>query len=440
MSQQIINIGSDYNDPTADNLRVAFGKVNDNDTELYSQVASLPKKKHLVFLGDSTTASYQLGPEACWPAFFAGRVSIPTTASNYYNVAIAGQPVYDMVAQYDTQTAPYILPGSTLLPIWGGINDINLGQTAAQIYANLKTLWLRSRNLGATTVAMTLYPSVVNNTVRLALNALIVSDQTLYDYLVDLSAVNIPTYDGSHETVEGAMQVAQLVADVVAPDSSTNAGMSVDITGNRFHIPFKPMFSFGSTNPTYTTMFIDDDGAFLIFQNPQTNRQFAFNRNVLLGFTLIVNGVTTLSGGLSGNTTGVAVSSGLVGQVIRSILPVGSAVTVPATGNVNVTSISLPAGNWMVSGNLNFNTSGATVTDPWVGAITSTSATIPTDGSQCCSAAQITSATTANTVTLPPKQFLVPVGPNLTVYMVASAPHGVGSIGGWGQLMAQRIT
>ena len=40
MAQQLIDIGTTPNDGTGDQLRDAFDKVNDNDTELYGSVAT----------------------------------------------------------------------------------------------------------------------------------------------------------------------------------------------------------------------------------------------------------------------------------------------------------------------------------------------------------------------------------------------------------------
>ena len=41
MAKQVIGIGSAANDRTGDKLRVAFDKINDNFTEVYSAIAAL---------------------------------------------------------------------------------------------------------------------------------------------------------------------------------------------------------------------------------------------------------------------------------------------------------------------------------------------------------------------------------------------------------------
>ena len=41
MAKQVIGVGSSGNDGTGDDLRTAGGKINDNFTELYSDVAAL---------------------------------------------------------------------------------------------------------------------------------------------------------------------------------------------------------------------------------------------------------------------------------------------------------------------------------------------------------------------------------------------------------------
>lgn len=41
MTQQIINIGAVANDQSGDTIRVAFGKVNSNFTDVYTQINAL---------------------------------------------------------------------------------------------------------------------------------------------------------------------------------------------------------------------------------------------------------------------------------------------------------------------------------------------------------------------------------------------------------------
>ena len=82
------------------------------------------------------------------------------------------------------------------------------------------------------------------------------------------------------------------------------------------------------------------------------------------------------TGGIVGTTTNDNAGSGTVGEFVSSVIASTSAVSVPMSdSNINITSISLTAGDWDVWGNCNWITSvaGSTV----FGWISSSSATVP---------------------------------------------------------------
>jgi hypothetical protein len=70
----------------------------------------------------------------------------------------------------------------------------------------------------------------------------------------------------------------------------------------------------------------------------------------------------TATGGvqLVGRTDGSLPSTGQVGQIISSFVNSSSAVSLTAGQSTNVTSISLTAGNWLLSGTVIFNCGSAT--------------------------------------------------------------------------------
>lgn len=96
--------------------------------------------------------------------------------------------------------------------------------------------------------------------------------------------------------------------------------------------------------------------------NPQTNQsQLTSNR-----------------GQLPGTTTNDAASAGNVGELISSQVLVGSAVALTTNVTVNVTSISLTAGDWDVTGVIVFSSAAGTVTTAAIGGISTTTAAVPT--------------------------------------------------------------
>jgi hypothetical protein len=91
-------------------------------------------------------------------------------------------------------------------------------------------------------------------------------------------------------------------------------------------------------------------------------------------------GTTLTPGQLPGTATNDNASAGNVGQIVTANVPSGSAVSLVTTNaQVNVTSISLTAGDWDVHGDVCFTTTGSTATNLAAG-VSATSATLPSPG------------------------------------------------------------
>lgn len=144
---------------------------------------------------------------------------------------------------------------------------------------------------------------------------------------------------------------------------------------------------------------------------------------------------TTSGTGVTGTTTNDSAAAGVVGEVVTSAVVAGSAVSLTTATGANVTSISLTAGDWDVSGNVNFSASSATVTGT-SGGVTSTSATVPTDGTEVYSGVQVTLLSETDSVTLPMKRFSL--SGTTTVYLVAKSTFSAGSVGAFGSIVGRR--
>lgn len=71
--------------------------------------------------------------------------------------------------------------------------------------------------------------------------------------------------------------------------------------------------------------------------------------------------------GIIGTTTNDSAASGSVGQIIFSVIPRASAISLTTNIAANVTSISLTAGDWDIWGNVNIALTGnGTVTNAWI--------------------------------------------------------------------------
>lgn len=151
---------------------------------------------------------------------------------------------------------------------------------------------------------------------------------------------------------------------------------------------------------------------------------------------LSVTGTSLLTGGIIGVSTNSNATAGNVGEYVSSLVAVGSAVSLTTATPANVTSISLTAGDWDVEANSNYTETTATASARSAG-ISSTSATLPTDGSEAYCGVQSTLTSEINTIALSRKRFSL--SGTTTIYLVAQATFSAGTVASFGTLTARRI-
>lgn len=139
-------------------------------------------------------------------------------------------------------------------------------------------------------------------------------------------------------------------------------------------------------------------------------------------------GAGTLITDSSGNITA---NTGYATSAVAS----GSPVSLTNATGANITSISLGAGTWDVQGNVNFSASTATVTGT-SGGITSTTGTVPTDGTEVYSGVQVTLLSENDSVTIPSKRFTL--GGTTTIYLVGKCTFSAGSVSAFGSITAKQ--
>jgi hypothetical protein len=164
----------------------------------------------------------------------------------------------------------------------------------------------------------------------------------------------------------------------------------------------------------------------------QAVTQSAGDNSANLATTSYVNYVSA-QGQFLGTATNDNASTGNIGEFVQSLVAFGAAVSLTTATSANVTSISLTAGDWDVEANINFSSSGATSTASQ-GGIGTTTATLPTDGSQVYSG--ILAATAIISTTCPVKR--ISIAATTTVYLVASATFSAGTVSAFGNLVARR--
>jgi hypothetical protein len=142
----------------------------------------------------------------------------------------------------------------------------------------------------------------------------------------------------------------------------------------------------------------------------------------------------------TGTTTNDNAATGAIGEYISSIVLAASEITLTSTVAANITSISLTAGDWDVSGTVWFDENGATVTTLNSAGITTTSATIPTVPADNTARSDISLPAIAGAFTN------LPVGParlslagTTTVYLIARSNFSINSNAAFGIIRARRV-
>lgn len=145
---------------------------------------------------------------------------------------------------------------------------------------------------------------------------------------------------------------------------------------------------------------------------------------------------------INGEIDGVAASAAMVGyEPPPACIVRGSGTALTSASTINFLTLSLPAGDWDVQGNVNLVGAALTATNGnFANSITTTSATVNTDGSEILAPTlTMTTWTGYNSVVLPSKH--VPVSATTNVYLVVNfqgtITSGTGTL--WGCMTARRI-
>lgn len=147
---------------------------------------------------------------------------------------------------------------------------------------------------------------------------------------------------------------------------------------------------------------------------------------------------------IKGTTTNDSAASTIVGELITATVAAGSAVSLTTATGANVTSISLTAGDWDVSCQVEFVLSGATSTLHQTG-ISATSATLPTQaggsgiGTDPLATMPLPTTVLSGTLSqcVPPVR--VSLAATTTIYLVAQSVFSVGTETAYGTIRARRM-
>ncbi len=141
---------------------------------------------------------------------------------------------------------------------------------------------------------------------------------------------------------------------------------------------------------------------------------------------------TTQSGGVMQGGQTQAPSAGFIGEQIRSAV---SSVSLSSVTTTNITSISLTAGIWDVSGNIAFV--GIITGVNFIGVLNTTSATLGTSGDNQSATPTPPTASAESSVCIP--AWRVTLTATTTVYLIARANYSVGTLTVNGRISATRV-
>ena len=148
--------------------------------------------------------------------------------------------------------------------------------------------------------------------------------------------------------------------------------------------------------------------------------------------------------GLTGTVTNDDATAGSLGEIVTSTIPTGSAVAVTDSTPVNVTSISLTAGDWDVSGVVNFNLSGVTGTSFQSG-VSLTTATLPAQasgsgmGTDALASIPLVTTLLTGLHNMHINPVRIKLAATTTVYLVAKQALTVGTSVAFGTIRARRM-
>jgi|SRR5215472_109471 len=250
------------------------------------------------------------------------------------------------------------------------------------------------------------------------------------------------TWPNSSDTVVGAAATQSLSSKTIGPTNSIevqSGSFTIDDSGdNTKKLVFANSGFTTGTTRTWTWQNSSDTVVGRATTDTLTNKTF---NSAGTGNTLQVSGVTVSAGQYPGTATNDSATAGNVGEYVNSTLAVGSEITFTTTTPANITSISLTAGDWDVWGVVEFDIAGTTNVTALTGAINTTSATLPTQGSPGWG--QYTAFPgTGNTVSSNPGQPILPMRQLLstttTVFLVGRCNFTVSTCKGYGWISARR--
>ena len=139
---------------------------------------------------------------------------------------------------------------------------------------------------------------------------------------------------------------------------------------------------------------------------------------------------------IKGTNTNDSAAAGYVGEYVSSVVPLASALSISNGPKLNITNISLTAGDWDISGIVQFQPAASTSVEALAGSISTTSETFNPDVEFIHRTATFVPVQNMG-YSLPPTRMSFAV--TTTVYLVAVANFAVSTMTAYGRIDARRV-
>lgn len=143
---------------------------------------------------------------------------------------------------------------------------------------------------------------------------------------------------------------------------------------------------------------------------------------------------------IAGVTDGSSAAAGDVGEIISNEVLAGSAISATSTLPLNITSISLSAGEWDVEGTVSSMVGSGTMTTAFWSSINSVSATLPALSLVTARSGENNKSDSANNVIMTASgKCIVSITGTTNYYLVGRADFSVSTLSVYGYIIARRI-